>query len=340
METTITEYRSGSTPKWVSPLVRSLGVASGGAISASLALAYYVTRRITAPTQVTPFDAYTFTPFEVGVPYEAVTFPSANGTALRGWWMYRADSQRVVITCGGYRGHRADMLGIAAALWRDGSNVLIFDYRGHGELAGTPVTLGYQEVQDLLSAVDYVKSRLPDATIGVIGYSMGGSVAIMGAARCQDIRAVVADSPFALQREVVRFTMNRVLRLPHGLLLHLVDILLGYVVGYHFRDVEPLREVGLIAPRPLLLIHGENDTVTNPRDSRALYDAAGAPKELWVTPGVEHCGTYFVDRASYCARITTFFRQALDRPALEAESDGKCEALVANEAACRAVRGC
>ena len=333
METTITEYPSGSTPKWVSPLVRSLGVASGGAISASLALAYYVTRRITAPTRVTPFDAYTYTPFEVGVPYEAVTFPSADGTALRGWWMYRADSQRVVITCGGYRGHRADMLGIAAALWRDGSNVLIFDYRGHGELAGTPVTLGYQEVQDLLSAVDYVKSRLPDAAIGVIGYSMGGSVAIMGAARCQDIRAVVADSPFALQREVVRFTMNRVLRLPHGLLLHLVDILLGYVVGYHFRDVEPLREVGLIAPRPLLLIHGENDTVTDPRDSQALYAAAGEPKDLWITPGVEHCGTYFIDRPYYCARVTTFFRQALDRPALEDKFAGEYEAPPAAEAA-------
>ena len=338
METTITEYHSGSTRRWVGPVVRSLGVASGGVISATLALAYYVTRRIIAPTQVTPFDMYTYTPVEFGMPYEEVTFPSVGDAALRGWWMPRADSKRVVITCGGYRGHRADMLGVGAALWRDGSNVLIFDYRGHGELAGTPVTLGYQEVQDLLSAVDYVKSRLPDAAIGVIGYSMGGSVAIMGAARCQDIRAVVADSPFALQREVVRFAMNRVLRLPHAPLLHLVDILLGYLVGYHFRDVEPLREVGLIAPRPLLLVHGENDTVTDPRDSQALYDAAGEPKELWISPGVEHCGTYFANRAYYSARITTFFRQALDRPALETKSAGTCEAPPVADAAWQGVQ--
>ena len=84
MDTTITEYHSASSAssrKWVSPIVRGLGVASGGVVSASLALAYYVTRRITAPTRVTPFDAYTFTPFEVGVPYEAVAFPSA-GDAL------------------------------------------------------------------------------------------------------------------------------------------------------------------------------------------------------------------------------------------------------------------
>jgi len=167
---------------------------------------------------------------------------------------------------------------------------------------------------------------------------MGGSVAIMGAARCQDIRAVVADSPFALQREVVRFAMNRVLRLPHGPLLDLVDVLLGHLVGYHFRDVEPLSEVGRIAPRPLLLIHGENDTVTDPRDSQALYDSAGAPKELWITPDVEHCGTYFMDRAYYCARIATFFRQALERPALVAKSAGKCEAPPAAEAAWQGLR--
>src|SRR5437588_9305513 len=108
--TEITEYHSASSRKWVSPIIRGLGVASGGFISCTLALAYYVTRRITAPTRVTPFDAYTFTPFEVGVPYEAVALPSADGTVLRRWWRYRSDSKRVVITCGGYRGHRADML--------------------------------------------------------------------------------------------------------------------------------------------------------------------------------------------------------------------------------------
>ena len=101
METTITEYHSGSTRRWVGPVVRSLGVASGGVISATLALAYYVTRRIIAPTQVTPFDAYTYTPVEFGMPYEEVTFPSVGDAALRGWWMPRADSKRVVITCGG-----------------------------------------------------------------------------------------------------------------------------------------------------------------------------------------------------------------------------------------------
>lgn len=290
------------------------GIAGGGFVSGALALAYYVTRRITKPTPTTPFDTFTFTPFELGVPFESVAFPAADGTLLRGWWLYRPESRRVVVICGGYRGRRADMLGVGAAMWRDGSNVLIFDYRGHGELAGTIVTLGYQEVQDLLAAVQYIKERVSEAAVGVLGYSMGASVAIMGAARCPDIRAVIADSAFARQREVVNLHMRQVIHVPLDPLLHLVDLLLGPVGGYHFRDVEPLREVGLIAPRPLLLIHGEADTITDPRDSRALYDAAGEPKELWLVPGVQHCGVYFHDRAYYCARINAFFRHALQTP--------------------------
>ncbi len=307
-------------PKWIGRALRAVGFTGGGFLSGVFALSLYIAHRITKPTPVTPFDSFTFTPFEVGVPYDAVTFPSAGDTDLRGWWMRRPESRRAVIICMGYRGRRADQLGIAAALWRDGNSVLIFDYRGHGELAGTPVSLGYREVQDFLSALAWVKEQIPDAVIGALGYSMGGSVAIMGAARSQDVRAVVADSPFARQREAVALAVRRVLHVPHDPLLHVVDLLLGRIGGYHFRDVEPLREVGLIAPRPLLLIHGEGDTVTNPRDSYALFEAAAEPKELWVTPGVEHCGTYFVDRPYYCARITGFFRRALEAPVLHAEA--------------------
>ena len=307
-------------PALVGRLAPPLGIAGGSALSGLLALAYYVIRRISAPTPATPFDSFTFTPFELGLPVESVVFPTAGNATLRGWWLCRPESRRVVIPCGGFRGHRADMLGIGAALWRDGNNVLIFDYRGHGELAGTPVTLGYQEVQDLLAAVSYVKERVSGASIGVIGYSMGASVAIMGAARCPDIGAVVADSPFARQRGVVSHHIRRVLHVPHDPLLEVVDLLLGRMRGYHFRDVEPLREIGQIAPRPLLLIHGDADSVTDPRDSELLYAAAGEPKELWITPGVEHGGTYFADRPYYCERVLTFFRRALDEPESETEA--------------------
>jgi fermentation-respiration switch protein FrsA (DUF1100 family) len=87
--------------------------------------------------------------------------------------------------------------------------------------------------------------------------------------------------------------------------------------GYRFREVEPLRDVAQIAPRPLFLIHGLQDSTISPQDSQRLFAAAGEPKRLWLVEGVEHCGAYFQDRGNYCQRIAAFFAESLadDKPA-------------------------
>ena len=46
--------------------------------------------------------------------------------------------------------------------------------------------------------------------------------------------------------------------------------------------------VGKIAPRPLLLIHAANDSVTPTEQSIALFERAGQPAELHLFSGVDH----------------------------------------------------
>ncbi len=46
--------------------------------------------------------------------------------------------------------------------------------------------------------------------------------------------------------------------------------------------------VGELAPKPLLLIHGEADTILSHESSQALYDRAREPKTLKLLPGVGH----------------------------------------------------
>jgi alpha-beta hydrolase superfamily lysophospholipase len=45
---------------------------------------------------------------------------------------------------------------------------------------------------------------------------------------------------------------------------------------------------GELAPKPLLLIHGDADTILPHESSQALYDRAGEPKTLKILPGVGH----------------------------------------------------
>ena len=288
-------------------------LASGGLLSLTLATAAYVVEQFTRASAPLAED-YGFSPFEVGVDWEKVRFPTSGGQTLSGWWFLRPESEKVVICLYGFRRRKADLLGIGSALWRAGNNVLLFDYRGHGEHVGTPISLGYREVEDALGAIAYVRGRLPAARIGLMGYSMGASVAIMAAAREPQVLAVAADSPFAAQRNAVGRQMRRAFRtgLPDKPVLFLADQLLAWRHGYRFRDVEPLREVRKIAPRPLLIINGTADQMMGMGEARALYAEAGQPKELWVLEGVGHCGAYFEDRAAYVERVCGFFARALD----------------------------
>jgi pimeloyl-ACP methyl ester carboxylesterase len=136
------------------------GVASL-ALGAVLAGANYTIQTLTGVPSTSPSTGVLpqqcgFTPWELGLPSEDVTIPADDGTPLRGWLLPRPTSRRVVVALTGYRARRSDLLGIAAALWRADYQVLLFDYRGHGESPGRRVTLGYDEASDVRAALGWL----------------------------------------------------------------------------------------------------------------------------------------------------------------------------------------
>jgi fermentation-respiration switch protein FrsA (DUF1100 family) len=300
---------------WRRRALMGTGLVMGGALAGTAAAATYVVSALTRPGHATPSDDFTFSPFELGIPFEDVTFmPEAGDHYVRGWWLPRQETRRVIIACTGYRAKRSDLLGISSALWHAGNNVLLFDFHGHGAGLGAPVTLAYRELNDFLGALDYVLRRVPGAAVGVIGYSMGAAVAIRGTARRPEVRALVADSSFATHEGEVRFVIGRAMRMPPGaarVVAQAAEPLLRWRAGYRHADVEPLRDIAGVAPRPLLLIHATADERIPVEDAYRLFEAAGEPKALWVDDGASHCGVYFVDRARYCERVVAFFHEHL-----------------------------
>jgi fermentation-respiration switch protein FrsA (DUF1100 family) len=280
-----------------------LGATAVGASFAALA-AWTTARRITVPG---PRDKKFVTPWELGLPYEEVSFRTEDGLLLRGWWLPAAEAKRTVIALHGHRGARHHCVGIGAALWRRGANVLLFDHRGRGSSEGELMSLGHFETADASAAVGYALSRAPGLPLGLIGYSMGAAVAVMAAARDERVRAIVADSPFASERALVRALLGRQLGPLHGPVAALTERLLPYDPG----EVEPLREVVKIAPCASLFVHGLLDETCDPKDSVRLYEAAGEPKELWLLEGAGHCDAYFADREAYCGRVGAFFGEHL-----------------------------
>ena len=87
-------------------LARTLGVATviGGATvtAATLGVANYLVEQITRPQPVNFLDSYTFSPFELQVDHERVSFQTAGDTTLEGWLFPRPGERKVVLAVSGY----------------------------------------------------------------------------------------------------------------------------------------------------------------------------------------------------------------------------------------------
>lgn len=283
--------------------------------AATLGASAWATHMLTRKGVKTTLDsAFFYTPFELGIPYAQVSFYNSEGLRLNGWWLENEGTDKVIVLCPGYGRSKSDLLGVGSRLWRAGYRVLLFDFRDQGESEQAIATIGHFERDDLESALDFVQWHVQGAEIGLVGYSMGAAVSIMAATHRPEVRAVVADSSFADLRKVLRNIFKYSTHLPPSPSMELAEMLIWLRAGYRFSTVRPVDYVARLAPRPLLIIHGDTDNIAPVEDAYALFAAAGEPKELWVTPETNHCGTYFVDRDRYVRKVVGFFRNSLGDP--------------------------
>jgi uncharacterized protein len=147
------------------------------------------------------------TPRDYRLPTETITIVTHDGVKLAAWLIPAAHARPpsetpIVVLLHGYPANKADMLPIASALHSRFATLLV-DFRYFGESEGAATTLGFREHRDLSRVVDLLAER-GYARVGVFGYSLGGAVALLGAADDPRIRAVVAWAPFADLRALGR----------------------------------------------------------------------------------------------------------------------------------------
>ena len=251
-----------------------------------------------------------------GVPVERVSFKAADGVPLVGWFVPgEGAGETIVVSHGSGANGTASYDGVDF-LQQAGYNVFVFDHRAHGQSGGRVSTLGPREVQDLRGAVTYLQSRadVDPHAIGAFGCSMGSGVAIGAAAEDPRIRAVVAEAIYADMGELWdRFGRVRIRGTPiHWTWGTPMRWATWLWTGEWIAAYRPKALVERIAPRPLLIIHGQEDNAAcTVADAQRVYAAAAEPKELWIVPGAGHCNARHRRPQEYEARVQRFFDQAL-----------------------------
>lgn len=249
------------------------------------------------------------TPADWGLEYRDVAFTTVDGLALRGWYLPSTNGAAILL-CHGIGGARS--LGPAQVLARHGYGVLTFDWRAHGQSDGDLCTFGYYEVRDVEGALAWLEAQpgVDPQRIGMLGESMGAVAAIRAAAQLPQVKAVVAASPYADPEEAIR-NIWRGTGLPAFPFVHL-QIALGELrTGLNLADLQPLRDVAVISPRPILILAGGQDPITGPEAGARIYTAAGEPKELWFEPEAGHQSFLSIFPEEYEQRVVGFFDGAL-----------------------------
>jgi dipeptidyl aminopeptidase/acylaminoacyl peptidase len=292
------------------PLV--LGAVAVAVLLLYLTLVVVLYHRLFAPIRPTFLDDFMFTPWEFQADYEELDLVTADGVAFGAWFFRHAGSPQVIVVSPGHKGRRQDLLGISVALWRKGFNVLCYSYRGMPGCDPAVVTMGVKEVQELAAAIAFARRRVKGARIGLLGYSMGAVVSLLGAAGDPGVEALVLDSPYIDARRVLRQNVRRYTLFPGRLLVGPAALWLRLRHGVRLADASPIGVLSGLEPRPLFFIHGAADGTTPVQHSRTLYDAYRGPREIWVVQGAPHTGAYFADRQLYVERVAGFFARNLD----------------------------
>jgi dienelactone hydrolase len=255
------------------------------------------------------------TPATYGLNYENISFQTTykDNITLKGWWIPRKDSDKVLIFLHPKDGTRLALLPLAKPLWERGYNLLLFDMRSHGESGGEHYYFGAREQWDTVGAVNFVKGKgFAPGKIGAIGWSMGAATTIMAMSQTQDIKAAVVDSAYADFASLADRQFTTATRLPKFLLGGIL------VAGRILYDVDvdaakPVDAIKNLGNRHLFLIHGTADTLVPVSDTEKLIAAGGSNiTEKWLVEGAVLVGAYELQPESYINRVVAFFDRELN----------------------------
>ena len=257
---------------------------------------------------------------------EDIAFPGADGLTLRGCYLKtNADSRKGVILFGlEFGSSRWSCQSYCEPLLQSGYDVFAFEPRNQGDSEGQE---GYDplqwvttyEVRDTQSAIRYLKSR-DDADpkgIGFFGISKGANAGLLAAGKDRTIRCIATDGAFGTYSTMLPYMRKWVAVYSQKYLTQgLLPVwFYGMVAMAGLRKVQRARHVRFQhvetamprLKRPLLMIHGSDDSYIKTEMARDVFKRAAGPKAFWVVNGAKHNQAIHIAGPEYSERVVSFF---------------------------------
>jgi pimeloyl-ACP methyl ester carboxylesterase len=254
------------------------------------------------------------------LPWSAEQWENHDSTKAVGWFLRGVSGAPAIILIHSYGKNRSELLNLGVKLREAGYHVLLPDLRGHGASPVSWTSLGDYEREDLLAAINFVKSKrdgqgrqlIDGQRIGVYGVSLGGYIALTAAAEDPTIRAVIVDSIFPTPDWLTRAWAQELFNFDLPLLNRLVNFSLRcYFLG-RYSQRSALEAFDHYQGKKLWLVTssaaGEFERLT-----LELYQQAPEPKQLSRLEYSRFSRLQGVNQDLYDDLIVSYFRRELPR---------------------------
>lgn len=256
--------------------------------------------------------------------FKDVTMVNSEGLFLRKYeWMpvptVDEPIKGIVVIVHGFAEHMGRYEHVAKALNHEGFGVVGIDHQGHGRSEGDRAYFESSDnlANDVVQLVEEEKAKYPDTPFFLLGHSLGGLVAFEAYVKTPKLwKAVTLCAPSLVPpadvNAVTKFAALQVASLLPK--LRVDELNLSSLVAFsEVRDIymnDPMiRGIGLLAgvaasmfnswenvhtkfplmTAPLLMLHGEKDTLVPIAASKALNAGAKSEKKKFViVPGGQH----------------------------------------------------
>ncbi len=258
------------------------------AYAAICALVYFMQARLL----YFPSRTLAATPADAGLEYEEIALRAEDGTRLSAWFLPAAAARGAILFCHGNAGNISHRLESLQLFHQLGFAVLIFDYRGYGQSAGSPSEEG--TAQDAAAAWQYLRRtrQLPPERIVVFGRSLGGAVAA---------RLAASEKPGAL---IIESAFTSMPDLAAGLYPWLPA---RWLCRFKYDTRLSLQRLGC----PVLIVHSREDEIVPFGHGERLFATAKEPKTFLEIHG-GHNGAFLSSGKVYTEGLARFLRAQVE----------------------------